>query len=149
MQDQGNDALKVGLQQKKKFYLRQAIEQYTEGLNLMCSDAKLNAVLYSNRAHVNLLLGNYRNALEDSKAALKNNPTFVKVWVGYNWLIEGVRGSCTYFVLVGLSSMCNISAICIEYNNLFSPLHPMTTGLLAGRQGRRGAATVGRVRVAL
>lgn len=121
LQDQGNDALKVGLQQKKKFYLRQAIEQYTEGLNLMCSDAKLNAVLYSNRAHVNLLLGNYRNALEDAKAALKNNPAFVKVWMVSNWLIEGVQGSCAYFVLVGLPRRCNISAICVEYNNIVSP----------------------------
>lgn len=73
------------MQQKKKFYLRQAIEQYTEGLNLMCSDANLNAILYANRAHVNLLLGNYRNALEDSMAAVRKNPQFVKVgsfWAG-------------------------------------------------------------------
>lgn len=82
MQEQGNRALKTGLQQKKKFYLRQAIEQYTLGLELQCSNATLVAQLYGNRAHVSLLLGNYRNALEDARAALKADPTFVKVCEG-------------------------------------------------------------------
>lgn len=34
MQNQGNSALKTGLQAKKKFYLRQAIEQYGKGLEV-------------------------------------------------------------------------------------------------------------------
>lgn len=77
-QDQGNAALKTGMQQRKKFYLRQAIEQYTQGLDLMCADDRLVCALYANRAHVNLLLGNYRRALEDARAALKKDPTFTK-----------------------------------------------------------------------
>ena len=78
VQDQGNNALKVGLRHKKKFYLRQAIEQYTQGLQVACPDAVLNSVLCSNRAHVNLLLGNFRNAYMDGLAALKHNPDNVK-----------------------------------------------------------------------
>lgn len=34
VQNQGNSALKTGLQAKKKFYLRQAIEQYDKGLEV-------------------------------------------------------------------------------------------------------------------
>jgi hypothetical protein len=69
--DQGNRALKTGLEQRKKFFLRQAIEQYTEGLDLNCADAKLHSLLFSNRAHVNLLLGNFGNALLDAKDAIR------------------------------------------------------------------------------
>lgn len=76
--DQGNRALKTGLQHKKKFYLRQAIEQYTQGLAVACPNAALNSALASNRAHVNLLLGNFRNAYQDGLAALKTNPQNVK-----------------------------------------------------------------------
>lgn len=35
LQNMGNDALKAGLRHKKKFYLRQAIEQYGKGLEVM------------------------------------------------------------------------------------------------------------------
>ena len=72
--DQGNRALKTGLKQRKKFFLRQAIEQYTEGINLQCSDAKLQSILLSNRAHVNLLLGNFRAALMDGQDAIRFDP---------------------------------------------------------------------------
>ncbi len=82
VQEQGNKALKTGLDAKKRFYLREAIKQYTEGLNLACPDAELNSVLYANRAHINLLLGNFRNALQDALAAAKANPTNLKVSVG-------------------------------------------------------------------
>ena len=76
--EQGNRALKTGLKQRKKFFLRQSIEQYTEGINLQCSDAKLHAILFSNRAHVNLLLGNYRNALIDAQDAIRFDPGNIK-----------------------------------------------------------------------
>ena len=51
-QVQGNDALKRGLQLRKKFYLRQAQEFYSQGLALQCGDTVLDAVLYANRAQV-------------------------------------------------------------------------------------------------
>lgn len=78
-QNLGNDALKAGLRHKKKFYLRQAIEQYGKGLEVQCSDAALNSILCSNRAHVNLLLGNLRNAYQDGLAALRHNDKNIKV----------------------------------------------------------------------
>jgi hypothetical protein len=79
VQENGNGALKVALQQRKKFFLRQAIEHYTSGLDLMCSDDKLNSILYSNRAHANLLLGNFRNAWQDGLFAAKRDRHNIKV----------------------------------------------------------------------
>lgn len=78
--DQGNRALKTGLEQRKKFFLRQAIEQYTEGLHLQCADAKLHSLLFSNRSHVNLLLGNFGNALLDAKDAIRFDPGNIKAY---------------------------------------------------------------------
>lgn len=90
-QNQGNEALKTGLRAKKKFYLRQAIEQYGKGLELQCADAPLNSVLCSNRAHVNLLLGNFRNAYQDGLAALRHNDQNIKVgWAAWWWVLACV-----------------------------------------------------------
>jgi tetratricopeptide (TPR) repeat protein len=46
----------------------------------LCSDAVTNSLLYSNRAHVNLLLGNFRNAMLDGQDAAKADPTNVKAY---------------------------------------------------------------------
>ena len=78
--EMGNRALKTGISQRKKFYLRQAIEQYTQGIDLRCNDTDLNSTLYANRAHVNLLLGNDRNAILDGKDAARYNPQNVKAY---------------------------------------------------------------------
>jgi len=77
--DQGNRALKTGLEHRKKYYLRQAIEQYTQGIKVEgCQDKELVSQVFSNRAHVNLLLKNYRNALMDAKDAIRFDPKNVK-----------------------------------------------------------------------
>lgn len=49
---------------------------------LQCEDAPLNSILCSNRAHVNLLLGNFRNAYQDGLAALRHNSQNIKVGDG-------------------------------------------------------------------
>lgn len=73
--EQGNQALKTGLAQKKKFYVREAITQYTQGLELKnMHDEDLAATLLSNRAQANLLLGNHRRALEDALWSLRRRP---------------------------------------------------------------------------
>lgn len=69
--NQGNEALKTGLKHRKKFYFREAITAYSKGLDEHSGDSRVESLLLSNRAHVHLLLGNDRNALEDSLAALK------------------------------------------------------------------------------
>lgn len=57
----------------------QAIDQYDKGLDVQCSDAGVNSILCANRAHVNLLLGNFRNAYHDGLAALRHNDQNIKV----------------------------------------------------------------------
>ncbi len=52
MQVRGNDAFKRGVQLRKKFYLREAADLYTQGLAANGGDAALDAVLYANRAEV-------------------------------------------------------------------------------------------------
>uniref|UniRef100_A0A383V5T9 Cns1/TTC4 wheel domain-containing protein n=1 Tax=Tetradesmus obliquus TaxID=3088 RepID=A0A383V5T9_TETOB len=75
---QGNNKLRVGLKSKNRLLLREAVEAYTKGLALKCSDTQLNLALHNNRAHVHSLLGNWRSALQDSLAALQLEPASIK-----------------------------------------------------------------------
>lgn len=62
----------------KKHY-SDAIECYTRAINQKVLSDSENSILFANRAHVNLLLGNYRRALTDAHEAIKLCPTNVKV----------------------------------------------------------------------
>lgn len=73
-QDKGNEYVKMG----KKHY-SDAIDCYTRAINQKALGDSEHSVLYSNRAHVNLLLGNYRRALQDAEDASKLSPTNFKV----------------------------------------------------------------------
>jgi tetratricopeptide (TPR) repeat protein len=72
--EKGNEYVKMG----KKHY-SDAIECYTRAINQDALSDSDNSIVYSNRAHVNLLLGNYRRALTDAQEAIKLCPTNVKV----------------------------------------------------------------------
>jgi hypothetical protein len=104
--DAGNRALKAGLAQRKKFYLRQAVEQYTEGLGVGGTDAGVTSALLSNRAHVNLLLGNFRNAMLDGRDAVRFDPGNLK---GHYRAAKGALGlrqwdECRKLVAAGLAA---------------------------------------------
>ncbi|KAF9585631.1 hypothetical protein BGW38_001454 [Lunasporangiospora selenospora] len=71
--NQGNECFKQG----KQFY-KDALLYYTNGIDIDCSDDKLNETLYVNRAACNLHFGNYRRVLTDCAHALKLNPKNVK-----------------------------------------------------------------------
>ena len=71
--------MKTGLKHRKKFYFREAITSYTKGLEIQCANPLLNAIILSNRAQVHLLLGNNKNALEDSIEALNLDKSNLKV----------------------------------------------------------------------
>ena len=79
MQGQGNDALKRGMQLKKKFYLREAVELYTKGLDMGSALPHLLSVLHCNRAQAHIMLGNWRNALQDSQRAVQLDAHNLKV----------------------------------------------------------------------
>ncbi|XP_047330946.1 tetratricopeptide repeat protein 4 homolog [Impatiens glandulifera] len=74
LKEQGNDFVKKG----KKHY-SDAIDCYTRAINMKALSDSETCILFSNRAHVNLLMGNYRRALMDAEEAIKLSPTYVKV----------------------------------------------------------------------
>ena len=57
--------------------LEQALKKYTEAIDLKIKD-KINAVLYSNRAWLNLKLERNGAALEDANKAIEWDPSFIK-----------------------------------------------------------------------
>ena len=65
-QTQGNDALKRGLQVKKRFYVAEAVSLYDKGLAEAGIDTALRVALLANRAQAHLTLGNDRRALVDA-----------------------------------------------------------------------------------
>nr|XP_058950789.1 tetratricopeptide repeat protein 28-like [Pocillopora verrucosa] len=84
--DVDNDLLrgiaKVCLEEGNKEYTRgeanNAINSYTEGLQVNCKDKRLNAKLYSNRATANFRLANYVECLDDATVAVQLEPTLIK-----------------------------------------------------------------------
>ncbi|XP_057548964.1 uncharacterized protein LOC130827305 [Amaranthus tricolor] len=73
LKDQGNELIKKG----KKHY-KDALECYTRAINQKALGESETSVLYANRAHVNLLLGNNRRALEDAQQAIELYPPNIK-----------------------------------------------------------------------
>lgn len=70
---QGNNAF------HKKDY-QNAISYYTRAIDAQCDDSVLNSALKSNRAAVNLKLGNNRKVLRDCAAAIGDNPKNLKAY---------------------------------------------------------------------
>ncbi|KAK4771216.1 hypothetical protein SAY87_031748 [Trapa incisa] len=74
LKDKGNEYVKKG----RKHY-SDAIDCYTRAINQKVLSDSDTSTLYANRAHVNLLLGNYRCALSDSEEAIRLCPTNIKI----------------------------------------------------------------------
>ncbi|KAJ1293588.1 hypothetical protein BS78_01G080200 [Paspalum vaginatum] len=80
--EQGNQFVRMG-----RNHYAEAVSCYTkaiaqmEPLSSLDSAAAADAsVLFANRAHVNLLLGNHRRALEDAEQAVRLSPSNVKAY---------------------------------------------------------------------
>lgn len=73
-QEQGNQFVKMG----KKHYA-DAVDRYTRAIDQKVLSDSDNSTLFANRAHVNLLLGNYRRALTDAEEAIRLCPSNLKV----------------------------------------------------------------------
>ena len=78
LQEKGNEYVRQG----KKYYF-DAIDCYTRAINQNALSGSETSILYANRSHVNLLLGNYRRALTDAEEAIKLCTTNVKVFVSF------------------------------------------------------------------
>ncbi|CAE7352404.1 ttc4 [Symbiodinium pilosum] len=72
----GNERLK----DNTKSAAREALEFFTSGLEVRCSDPKLNAQLFSNRAHVRLLLRQFVEAVDDCRKAIDRDPKNIKAY---------------------------------------------------------------------
>ncbi|ESQ36517.1 hypothetical protein EUTSA_v10008004mg [Eutrema salsugineum] len=71
--EQGNECVRKG----KKHY-SEAVENYTKAIKQGVLSDSETSILFSNRAHVNLLLGNYRRALTDAEESIRLCPGNVK-----------------------------------------------------------------------
>ncbi|KAI5072407.1 hypothetical protein GOP47_0012513, partial [Adiantum capillus-veneris] len=75
LKEKGNEYVKMG----KKYY-KDALDCYTRALQQKSMDAVNSSILYANRAHVHLLLGNNRHALDDAQQAIQVNKANVKAY---------------------------------------------------------------------
>ncbi|ERN12934.1 tetratricopeptide repeat protein 4 homolog isoform X3 [Amborella trichopoda] len=75
LKEKGNEYVKMG----KKHY-PDAIDSYTRAINQKILGESESSILFANRAHVNLLLGNFRRALMDAEEAVKLCPANVKAY---------------------------------------------------------------------
>ncbi|GLT41481.1 hypothetical protein SLA2020_155410 [Shorea laevis] len=75
LKEKGNEYVKMG----KKHY-SDAIDCYTRAIDQKALNDHESSVLFANRAHVNLLLGNYRRALTDAQDAIRLSPGNVKAY---------------------------------------------------------------------
>lgn len=95
LKEQGNEHVKSG----KKHY-SDAIDCYTRAINQKALSDSETSILYSNRAHVNLLLGNHRRALQDAEEAIKLSRTNVKA------LYRAIKASLSLNLLAEARSYC-------------------------------------------
>ncbi|KAL5996823.1 hypothetical protein ACLOJK_007745 [Asimina triloba] len=75
LKEKGNEYVKMG----KKHYA-DAIDCYTRAINQKILNDAQTSILFSNRAHVNLLLGNHRRSLVDAEEAIKLCSTNIKAF---------------------------------------------------------------------
>ncbi|KAK1260897.1 hypothetical protein QJS04_geneDACA002296 [Acorus gramineus] len=73
LKEKGNEYVKMG----KKHY-GDAIDCYTRAINQDALSESESSIVFANRAHVNLLLGNFRRAFDDAKKAVELCSTNVK-----------------------------------------------------------------------
>ncbi|XP_057964073.1 uncharacterized protein LOC131155152 [Malania oleifera] len=95
LKEKGNQYVKMG----KKHY-SDAIDYYTRAINQKVLSDYENSIIFANRAHVNLLLGNYRRALLDAEEAIKLEATNVKA------LYRAAKASVSLNMLTEAQSFC-------------------------------------------
>lgn len=76
LKKKGNDCLK----NSTKSAMKEAVECYTAGLEARCEDNVLNAQLFSNRAHAQILLRLFVEAVDDCRKAIKLDPKNMKAY---------------------------------------------------------------------
>ncbi|CAN6281380.1 unnamed protein product [Urochloa humidicola] len=100
--EQGNQFVRMG----RKHYA-EAVSCYTKAIAQMEPLSSLDAaaaadasILFANRSHVNLLLGNHRRALDDAEQAIRLCPTSVKAYY------RAVKAALALDLLSDAASFC-------------------------------------------
>ncbi|KAM7501524.1 hypothetical protein LguiB_000428 [Lonicera macranthoides] len=96
LKEKGNEYVKMG----KKHY-SDAIDCYTRAINQKALSDSGTSIIYANRAHVNILLGNYKRALLDAEEAIRLSPTNIKA------LYRAVKASLSLNLLAEAQSYCD------------------------------------------
>ncbi|XP_043703489.1 tetratricopeptide repeat protein 4 homolog isoform X2 [Telopea speciosissima] len=97
LKEEGNRYVKMG-----KNHYSAAMDCYTRAIKQKVLNDTESSILYANRAHVNLLLGNYRRALEDAEEAIKLCPTNVKA------LYRAAKAALSLDLLTEAKSFCQM-----------------------------------------
>lgn len=109
--EKGNQFVRLG----RKHYA-DAIDCYTKAINQKSLSNSENSIMFSNRAHVNLLLGNYRRALNDAEEAINLRPTNIKA------IYRAAKASLSLNLLDEAKSYCVSGTKCdpnnVEIKNL-------------------------------
>lgn len=80
----GNETMKnklLGQKKKEKFFLKKAMETYSDALAQEASCVEIRAKILSNRALLHMWARNYGKAIEDCMEAIKLNYKFIKPYV--------------------------------------------------------------------
>jgi tetratricopeptide (TPR) repeat protein len=85
VQEAGNTLLQQGRKIGKRHVIKQASDKYSEGLSILHAagatyavPAQLRTALYSNRAFAESLIGNWRNALDSARWAIRTDRSHLK-----------------------------------------------------------------------
>ncbi|CAH3167298.1 unnamed protein product, partial [Pocillopora meandrina] len=92
--ERAKECLEEGNKKYKQGETKEAINFYTEGLQVNCKDIRLNAKLYSNRAAAYFHLENYVECLNDATVAVQLEPTLIKA------IKKGASSACVELSLL-------------------------------------------------
>ncbi|KNA13642.1 hypothetical protein SOVF_114810 isoform B [Spinacia oleracea] len=123
LKEEGNEYVKKG----KKHY-KDALNCYTRAINQKGLGESDTSVLFANRAHVNLLLGNNRRALEDAEEAIKLSPANVKA------IYRAAKASFALDLLRETINYCERGLELSPDNENLKKLVKLASGKLADRE---------------
>ncbi|XP_021722158.1 tetratricopeptide repeat protein 4 homolog [Chenopodium quinoa] len=123
LKDEGNEYVRKG----KKHY-KDAIDCYTRAINQKGLGESETSILFANRAHVNLLLGNNRRAFEDAEQAVKLSPTNVKA------IYRAAKASFALDMLKEAITYCEQGLELSSDNEDLKKLVKLASGKLAERE---------------
>nr|CAB3498194.1 unnamed protein product [Digitaria exilis] len=134
--EQGNQFVRMG----RKHY-GEAVSCYTKAIAQMEPLSSLDAaaaadasVLFANRAHVNLLLGNHRRALDDAEQAIRLSPSSVKAYY------RAVKAALALDLLQDAASFCRKGLEQDPANEEFKKLLSQVEAKLSEQERQRAKA---------